>query len=121
MIRFNHFNSNVPDLEKSLKFYKGALDLDPVRTREALGGPFKLVYLGDGESDFILELTWLKERTKPYNLGEYEFHLALTADDCEAAYKRHKELGITCYENPAMDIYFISNPDGYWIEIAPVR
>lgn len=121
MMRFNHFNFNVLDLEKSLKFYKEALDLSPVRTKEASDGSFKLVYLGDGESDFTLELTWLKERTEPYNLGECEFHLALTADDYEAAYKRHKELGVICYENPAMGIYFISDPDGYWIEIVPVR
>ena len=121
MMRFNHFNFNVLDLEKSLKFYKDALDLSPVRTKEASDGSFKLVYLGDGESDFTLELTWLKERTEPYNLGECEFHLALTADDYEAAYKRHKELGVICYENPAMGIYFISDPDGYWIEIVPVR
>lgn len=121
MMRFNHFNFNVLDLEKSLKFYKDALDLNPVRTKEASDGSFKLVYLGDGESDFTLELTWLKERTEPYNLGECEFHLALTADDYEAAYKRHKELGVICYENPAMGIYFISDPDGYWIEIVPVR
>lgn len=121
MMRFNHFNFNVLDLEKSLKFYKDALDLSPVRTKEASDGSFKLVYLGDGESDFTLELTWLKERTEPYNLGECEFHLALTADDYEAAYKRHKELGVICYENLAMGIYFISDPDGYWIEIVPVR
>ena len=121
MMRFNHFNFNVLDLEKRLKFYKDALDLSPVRTKEASDGSFKLVYLGDGESDFTLELTWLKERTEPYNLGECEFHLALTADDYEAAYKRHKELGVICYENPAMGIYFISDPDGYWIEIVPVR
>ena len=121
MLQFNHFNFNVLDLEKSLKFYKDALDLSPVRTKEASDGSFKLVYLGDGESDFTLELTWLKERTEPYNLGECEFHLALTVDDYEAAYKRHKELGVICYENPAMGIYFISDPDGYWIEIVPVR
>ena len=30
MMRFNHFNFNVLDLEKSLKFYKDALDLSPV-------------------------------------------------------------------------------------------
>ena len=121
MMRFNHFNFNVLDLEKSLKFYKEALDLSPVRTKEASDGSFKLVYLGDGESDFTLELTWLKERTEPYNLGECEFHLALTAGDYEPSYKRHWELGVICYENPAMGIYFISDPDGYWIEIVPVR
>ena len=76
MIKFNHFNFNVLDLNKSLAFYKEALGLEPVREKDASDGSFKLVYLGDGVSDFTLELTWLKDRTEPYNLGECEFHLA---------------------------------------------
>lgn len=121
MMRFNHFNFNVLDLDKSLKFYKDALNLTPVRTKEASDGSFQLVYLGDGESDFQLELTWLRDRTEAYNLGECEFHLALTADDYEAVHQKHKDMGVICYENPAMGIYFISDPDGYWIEMVPVR
>ena len=67
MIKFNHFNFNVLDLNKSLAFYKEALGLEPVREKDASDGSFKLVYLGDGVSDFTLELTWLKDRTEPYN------------------------------------------------------
>ena len=81
MIKFNHFNFNVLDLNKSLAFYKEALGLEPVREKDASDGSFKLVYLGDGVSDFTLELTWLKDRTEPYNLGECEFHLAFHVDD----------------------------------------
>ena len=81
MIRFNHFNFNVLDLEKSIAFYKEALNLTPVREKNAEDGSFKLVYLGDGSSDFTLELTWLKDRTEPYDLGECEFHLAFTTDE----------------------------------------
>lgn len=121
MIRFNHFNFNVLDLEKSIAFYKEALNLTPVREKNAEDGSFKLVYLGDGSSDFTLELTWLKERTEPYDLGECEFHLAFTTDEFEALHARHKEMGIICFENEAMGIYFIGDPDGYWIEIVPAR
>lgn len=28
-------------------------------------------------------------------------------------------MGCICFENPAMGIYFINDPDGYWIEIIP--
>lgn len=119
MIQFQHFNFNVLDLNKSLEFYRNALDLSPVREHLAQDGSFKLVYLGDGQSDFTLELTWLRDRTDPYNLGECEFHLAFVTDDYEALYVRHQEMGCICYENPAMGIYFISDPDGYWIEIVP--
>lgn len=119
MIQFQHFNFNVLDLNKSLEFYRNALDLSPVREHLAQDGSFKLVYLGDGQSDFNLELTWLRDRTDPYNLGECEFHLAFVTDDYEALHVRHQEMGCICYENPAMGIYFISDPDGYWIEIVP--
>lgn len=121
MFRFNHFNFNVLDLERSLKFYDQALGLKPVREKEAADGSFKLVYLGDGESDFTLELTWLRDREAPYDLGEDEFHLAFTVPDMEAAHARHEALGCICFENPAMGIYFIEDPDGYWLEIIPQK
>ena len=119
MIVFNHFNFNVLDLEKSLAFYKEALGLSPVREKEAADGSFKLVYLGDGVSDFTLELTWLRDRKEPYNLGECEFHLAFHVDEYETLHARHEKMGCICFENPAMGIYFITDPDGYWIEIVP--
>ena len=121
MLTFDHFNFNVFDLEKSLTFYKDACGLVPIREKEAKDGSFKLVFLGDGKTGFRLELTWLRDRTEPYNLGDLEYHLALVADDYDAAYRKHKEMGVVCYENPEMGIYFISDPDGYWIEIVPKR
>jgi len=122
MTRFNHFNFNVLDLERSLAFYKEALNLTPVREKESSSGSFKLVFLGDEEgSPFRLELTWLRDRTEPYNLGECEFHLAFQTDDYDALHEKHKAMGCICFENPDMGIYFISDPDGYWIEIVPVR
>ena len=121
MISFNHFNFNILNLEKSLAFYKEALGLTPVREKEASDGSFKLVYLGDGKSDFTLELTYLTDRKEPYDLGECEFHLAFTTDEFDALYEKHKEMGVVCFENPGMGIYFISDPDGYWIEIVPER
>ena len=72
MLQFNHFNFNVLDLERSLAFYRHALELEVVEEKEAGDGSFKLVYLGDGETGFRLELTWLRDRTEPYDLGEQE-------------------------------------------------
>lgn len=119
MICFNHFNFNVLDLEKSLEFYKEALDLKVVKEVNGSDGSFKLVYLGDGVTDFSLELTFLKERKLPYNLGELEYHMAMATDEYDALYEKHKQMGVICFENPEMGIYFISDPDGYWIEIVP--
>ena len=121
MIQFYHFNFNVLDLERSLKFYDEALGLKPIREKNAEDGSFKLVFLGDGRTDFSLELTWLRDRKEPYDLGECEFHLAFLTDDFEAWHRHHAEMGIICFENPKMGIYFIQDPDGYWIEIVPVR
>ena len=118
---FNHFNFNVLDLERSLKFYDEALGLKVVREKKAADGSFILNFLGDGVSDFTLELTWLRDRTEPYDLGEQEFHLAFMTEDMAAAHARHEEMGCICFENPSMGIYFIEDPDGYWIEIIPKR
>ena len=111
MFAFNHFNFNVTDLERSLAFYHEALGLEPVRRKEAADGSFTLTYLGDGKTDFTLELTWLRDHPQKYDLGECEFHLAMAVEDMEKAHALHEKLGCICYENPAMGIYFISDPD----------
>ena len=85
MTTFNHFNFNVLDLDRSLAFYKQALNLSPVREKEAAD----------------------------------EYHLAFYPGEYDALYATHKAMGCICFENPAMGIYFISDPDGYWIEIVP--
>ncbi|MCD7844676.1 MAG: VOC family protein [Oscillospiraceae bacterium] len=118
---FNHVNFNVLDLDRSLAFYRDALGLEPVKTKEAADGSFKLVYLGDGQTGFRMELTWLRDRTEPYDLGEGEFHVAFTVPDMEAAHAKHQAMGCICFENPAMGIYFIEDPDGYWLEIVPEK
>ncbi len=115
MFTFNHFNFNVKDLDASLKFYKEAFGLEPVKINAK--PDFTLVYLGDGVTGFRLELTYLKNRTEPYDLGELEYHLAITADDYEAAHALHEKMGCICFENTSMGIYFVEDPDGYWIEV----
>lgn len=117
--QFAHNNINVLDLDKSLEFYRQALQLEEVGRIN--GDGFILVYLGDKISSHRLELTWLKERETSYNLGDNEIHLAFIVDDYEAALAKHKEMGCVCYENKAMGIYFIADPDGYWIEILPTK
>lgn len=119
---FAHNNLNVKDLEKSLAFYEAALGLKELRRKNAQDGSYIIVFLGDGVTQHALELTWLRDWDKDsYNLGDNEFHLALRTDDFDAAYAKHQEMGCICYENPGMGIYFISDPDGYWVEIIPAR
>lgn len=93
---FKHTNFNVLDLQRSMDFYQEALGLTEVRRIE--NPDFTIVYLGDNE-----------------------FHTAFSVKDMDAALAKHKEMGCVVYQNPAMGIYFIVDPDGYWLEIIPER
>jgi lactoylglutathione lyase and related lyases len=114
-----HNNFNVLDLDKSIKFYRDAFDMKEVHRITAEDGSFIIVYLEDGSSDHQLELTWLRDRREPYELGDNEFHLAFKVDDYAAAHARHEKLGCICYENPEMGIYFVTDPNNYWLEVIP--
>ncbi|HIX75545.1 MAG TPA: VOC family protein [Candidatus Parabacteroides intestinipullorum] len=118
--RFDHFNINVLDLERSIAFYGKALGLKEHHRKEAADGSFILVYLTDGVSPFLLELTWLRDHKEPYELGENESHLCFrVAGDYDKIREYHREMGAVCFENEAMGLYFINDPDDYWIEILP--
>lgn len=118
---FAHNNFNVFDMDKSIGFYERALGLTVSRRHKAGDGSFEIAFLTDGSSKHLLELTWLRDREQPYELGDNEIHLCFTVDDYAAAHARHAEMGVICYENEAMGLYFIEDPDGYWLEIVPAR
>lgn len=119
---FDYFNINVTNLERSLTFYEQALGLKEHHRKEASDGSFTLVYLTDESTSFLLELTYLKNHTQPYELGENESHLCFrVAGDYDAIRQWHKENGWVCFENKEMGLYFINDPDDYWIEILPIK
>ncbi len=117
--RFNHFNFNVRSVEKSAAFYAEAFGFRKLSAIEPESGAFRIWFLGDGSGTFRLELTELRDHPQGYDLGECEFHLAVTADDFPAALEKHKAMGAVCFENPEMGVYFVEDPDGYWIEVIP--
>lgn len=120
--RFDHFNINVTDLERSIEFYDKALGLKELRRKEAPDGSYILVYLSDGVSPFSLELTWLKDHPQNYELGENESHLCFRVEgDYDEVRKYHKEMNCVCFENETMGLYFINDPDDYWIEVLPMK
>ena len=116
-----HENYNVQDLDASLAFYRKALGLTEKRRKTAEDGSFIIVYIGNENSEFELELTWLADHPQKYDIGEEEFHLAFRTDDFEAAHRLHEEMGCICFENHKMGIYFIQDPDGYWLEVLPEK
>ncbi len=117
--KFAHNNLNVLDLQKSLDFYDQALGLKETRRINSPDKSFTLVFLSDGVTPHKLELTYLRDRKEKYKLGDNEFHLAFTASDYAGAHAQHKAMDCICYENEKMGIYFIEDPDGYWLEILP--
>ncbi len=121
--RFDHFNINVTNLGRSIDFYNKALGLKESHRKEASDGSFVLVYLTDDQTSFLLELTWLRDHANtPYELGENESHLCLRVEgDYDKVREFHREMGCICYENTQMGLYFINDPDDYWIEILPVK
>ncbi|MEN9918189.1 MAG: hypothetical protein RL662_625 [Bacteroidota bacterium] len=120
--KFDHFNINVTDLDRSIAFYDKALGLKELRRKEAADGSFVLVYLTDGVSPFSLELTWLRDHPQSYQLGENESHLCFRLEgNYDEVRQYHKDMNCVCYENHSMGLYFINDPDNYWIEILPVK
>lgn len=120
--RFDHFNVNVTNLERSIAFYQKALGLHEEHRKEAADGSFILVYMADDVTGFKLELTWLRDHKEPYELGENESHLCFRVEgDYDEVRRYHKEMGCVCFENEAMGLYFINDPDDYWIEVLPLK
>lgn len=118
--RMIHMNINVQDLDRSIQFYQEALNLMVKTKREY--EHFTLTFLQDYTQTFEIELTYLHDHKDiPYDLGENESHLCFQTNDYDAAYQHHQAMGVICYENKEMGLYFIEDPDGYWIEIVPER
>lgn len=118
--KFDHFNINVLDLDKSVAFYSKALGLKEDHRKQASDGSFTLVYLTDDSNSFLLELTWLRDRITPYELGDNESHICFrVAGDYDEVRAYHRDMGCICFENTEMGLYFINDPDDYWIEILP--
>jgi len=115
--KLSHTNVNVTDMEASIKFYEEALGLK-LETRFR-GEDFEIAFMGDGKTAHQLELTWLKDHPQKYDLSDNEIHIAFSTPDLAAELERHKAMGCVSFVNEGMGIYFIEDPDGYWLEIVP--
>ena len=123
MAKAVHMMVRVLDLDRSIAFYKTALDLD-VADRFEFDG-FTLVYLRNAEADFEVELTLNHGRTEPYTHGDGYGHLAVGVDDLDALHARLTAAGIG--PQPIKEFhrdgglmarfFFIQDPDGYKIEV----
>ncbi len=116
----DHININVVDVDRSIAFYREALGLVEHHRLHSEDGSFEIIYLTDGVQPVCLELTWLADRTEPYELGDNETHICFRVDgNYDEIREFHRSKGWVCYENLDMGLYFINDPDDYWIEILP--
>lgn len=119
-----HTMIRVLDLDRSLAFYKEALGFEEIRRRDEFEYEFTLVFLGDGRSDsHQLELTYNFGQVVPYDLGTGYGHLAVVVEDLQASHSFHEKHGYMPTQPKGLSgdgkprYYFITDPDGYRIEI----
>ena len=115
--KFDHSNLKVLNLERSLEFYKSALNLHEV-SRKVVGDAIFVRLSDEYCSEHQLELKWPANDTECYKIDENKVHhIAFKVNDFKAAHTLHKNLNCICHEILDVGIYFITDPDGYWIEI----
>ncbi|PSW20190.1 lactoylglutathione lyase [Photobacterium sanctipauli] len=121
MAKMIHTMVRVYDLDKSLSFYKQALDLDIAERLDF--DCFSLVYLRNEENDMELELTW-NEGAEPYTHGTGYGHIAVAVDELEKEHEKLTQLGYEPAEIKEFfrdgqllaKFFFVLDPDGYKIE-----
>jgi lactoylglutathione lyase len=123
MARMIHSMIRVLDEARSLAFYGGAFGLEVADRYEF--DDFTLIYLTDRESGFELELTVNKDQSEPYDLGRGYGHLAVSVADLGLARQTMLEKGMQPGEIRTLGhpsgfsarFFFVSDPDGYRIEV----
>lgn len=123
MAKMIHSMIRVLEEERSVTFYTQAFGLDIADRLDF--ETFTLIYLSNPESEFELELTVNKGREDAYDLGNGYGHLAVSVSDLDGEHQRLTGLGM----NPGKIVefnrdgallarfFFITDPDGYKIEV----
>lgn len=120
-----HTCIRVNDLDASVDFYKSALGLKETG-RKVYPEDFTLVFLTDEAGVVEIELTWNYGREVPYIIGDGFSHLAFSVENLEESHKKHTEMGLEVTELMGLPgspprFYFITDPNGYDIEIVRER
>lgn len=120
--RYEHNCVHVLDRDRSIAFYEQALGMRVLhRFRPPDAPDLELVFLVDERTGHMLELSCLPGRQAPLDLGDNPSHMAFVADDIDEAHALHESMGCICRDDPAAEVYFIADPDGYQIEIIPAE
>jgi lactoylglutathione lyase len=113
----------VTDLDRSLRFYTGALGLVELRRGTTEQGGI-WVLLEDSVSHQRLELNWYPKGSPyatPYVAGEGFDHLGVRVQDIRAAEAKLLAAGATLAERfedgGKLVMSYLRDPDGNWIEL----
>jgi lactoylglutathione lyase len=122
MPKLIHSMIRVQNLDRAAEFYRRGFGLEETHRMEF--PTFTLLYLREPESGFEIELTWNKGQTEPYTHGSAYGHMAFCVEDLEAHHARLKGLGYATGDlkdlaapNGAARFFFVTDPDGYKIEV----
>jgi lactoylglutathione lyase len=117
-MKYLHTMVRVTDLEASLSFYRDALGLTVLRTKEHASGRFTLVYLaapGDEEAQVELTYNWDAEA---YTSGRNFGHLAYAVDNIYATCEKLQAQGVTILRPPRDGrMAFVRSPDDISVEL----
>ncbi len=123
-MKFLHTMIRVTDLEQSIEFYTGVLGMTVLDRTENSEYHYTLVFVGyaDQPDGTTIELTY-NWGTKQYDMGNAFGHIALGVDDIYTACDNIKASGGKVTREPGpvkggtTHIAFITDPDGYQIEL----
>ena len=121
-MKFLHTMIRVADLDKSIEFYTKVLGMKELERHENKDYRYTLVFVGYEQGGTTIELTHNWD-TNEYEMGSAFGHLALGVEDIYSACDKIKSLGgnVTREAGPvkggSTHIAFITDPDGYQIEL----
>ena len=116
-----HVCLRVLDLDASEHFYKNALGYEISRKKDYPDN-FTLSYMVAPGEPFELELTYNYGQTEPYQIGNGYSHIAVGVDNLEESHQLHSDAGYDVTPLKGLPgtppkFYFITDPDGYKVEI----
>jgi lactoylglutathione lyase len=124
-MKMAHTCVRVKDLDASLEFYQKAFNFEESRRRDFPEHKFTLVYLTLPGDAYELELTYNYDH-EAYDLGDGYGHIAISTDEIEKLHEEQKNAGFNVTDMKGLpgtppSYYFITDPDGYKIEVIRAR
>ena len=115
----------IRDLDATLDFYTNLFDFEIASHRKFPEDKFDLIYLNSPGATVQIELTYNYD-SEPYTIGNGFSHLGVTVSDLE---KMHEICKASAYETGELrglsggtpSYFFVTDPDGYRIEVKSAK